>query len=70
MFDDLRSLGADGARVDTEDELDAAFREAMSARGPFLVDVRVDSEEASPLLRRFESLIQQGNSKNVAGWEK
>ena len=65
-----RSLGAAGTRVDDEDELDAAMEEAMQAEGPFVVDVRIDSDETSPLLRRFESLIQQGNSKNVAGWEK
>ncbi len=64
-----RSLGAAGTRVETEDQLDAALDEAMAAPGPFVVDVRIDPSEASPLLRRFESLIKQGNSKNVAGWE-
>jgi ABC-type sulfate transport system substrate-binding protein len=42
----------------------------MAAAGPFVVDVRIDPHEASPLLKRFESLIRQGNSKNVAGWER
>ncbi len=65
-----RAVGAQGATVDTEDQLDAALDEAMAAEGPFVVDVRIDSSEASPLLKRFESLIKQGNSKNVAGWEK
>ncbi len=64
-----RAVGADGATVDTEDQLDAALDQAMAAEGPFVVDVRIDSSEASPLLKRFESLIKQGNSKNVAGWE-
>jgi acetolactate synthase-1/2/3 large subunit len=64
-----RSLGADGARVETEDEVDGALRDALDAPGPFVVDVHIDATEASPLLRRFESLIRQGNSKNVAGWE-
>ena len=64
-----RAQGADGIRVETEDVLDLALSEALQAPGPFLVDVRVDPGEASPLLRRFESLIRQGNSKNVAGWE-
>ncbi|MDA8016307.1 MAG: thiamine pyrophosphate-dependent enzyme [Thermoanaerobaculia bacterium] len=67
------SLGARGRRVDTEDQLDEALTEAMKAAGPFLVDVAIDSGETSPLLKRFESLIQQGNSKNtknVAGWER
>ncbi len=65
-----RALGADGVRVQTEDELDAAVVEAMAANGPFVVDIRIDPEESSPLLKRFESLIKQGSSKNVAGWEK
>ena len=64
-----RAVGARGAAVDTEDQLEEALDEAMQADGPFVVDVRIDASEASPLLRRFESLIKQGNSKNVAGWE-
>ena len=65
-----RAQGADGVRVETEDMLELAFLEALKAEGPFVIDVRVDASEASPLLKRFESLIQQGNSKNVAGWER
>ncbi len=64
------SVGGAGATVDTEDQLEDAMRQAMAAEGPFVVDVRVDTREPSPLLKRFESLIKQGNSKNVAGWEK
>ncbi|MEM9555928.1 MAG: thiamine pyrophosphate-dependent enzyme [Acidobacteriota bacterium] len=65
-----RSMGADGVRVESEDTLDIALQDAMRAEGPFLVDVRIDPNEASPLLKRFDSLIKQGNSKNVAGWER
>ena len=64
-----RAVGADGATGEPEDQLDAALDQAMAAEGPFVVDVRIDSSEPSPLLKRFESLIKQGNSKNVAGWE-
>ena len=64
-----RSVGADGTTVETEGQLDEALDRAMKAAGPFVVDVRIDAGEASPLLKRFESLIKQGNSKNVAGWE-
>ncbi len=64
-----RSQGADGIRVETEDMVELALEEALRADGPFVVDVRIDTHEASPLLQRFESLINQGNSKNVAGWE-
>ena len=63
------SMGARGIRVETEDMLDAALEEALQASGPFVVDVAIDPDEPSPLLSRFESLIKQGNSKNVAGWE-
>ena len=65
-----RALGADGARVEAEDTLALALEQAMAADGPFVLDVHVDPGETSPLLRRFESLIKQGNSKNVAGWEQ
>jgi acetolactate synthase-1/2/3 large subunit len=64
-----RALGADGTLVTREEDIDTALVEAMAAEGPFVVDVHIDPSEASPLLKRFESLIKQGNSKNVAGWE-
>lgn len=64
-----RSVGAEGARVRTEGEIEGAVDAALQASGPFVIDVDVDTNESSPLLRRFESLIQQGNSKNVSGWE-
>ena len=64
-----QSMGADGVVVETEDEIEDALARAMAAEGPFVLDVRIDPNEPSPLLKRFESLIKQGNSKNVAGWE-
>ncbi len=64
-----RSMGADGVRVRSEDQLESALRRALAAPGPFVVDVLIDGDEASPLVRRFESLIRQGSSKDVAGWE-
>jgi acetolactate synthase-1/2/3 large subunit len=64
-----RAVGADGVVVESEDELDEAIAQAMAADGPFVVDVRIDPSEPSPLLKRFESLIKQGGSKHVAGWE-
>ncbi|MEM6794629.1 MAG: thiamine pyrophosphate-dependent enzyme [Acidobacteriota bacterium] len=70
FVDWARSMGADGARVETEDMMDVALEEAMKAEGPFIVDVHIDTRETSPLLRRFESLIAQGGSKNVAGWSR
>ncbi|MEM8933873.1 MAG: thiamine pyrophosphate-dependent enzyme, partial [Acidobacteriota bacterium] len=64
-----RAVGADGRVIETEDQLELALVDAMAADGPYVLDVRIDASEASPLLQRFESLIKQGNSKNVAGWE-
>lgn len=63
------SLGAAGVQVETEDQLADALTTALAAQGPFIVDVRIDPDEASPLMQRFESLIRQGNCKNIAGWE-
>lgn len=65
-----RAVGADGVLLETEQQVDEAMQQAMAATGPFVVDVRIDTDDPSPLLKRFESLIKQGNSKNVAGWEK
>ncbi len=64
-----RAQGADGILVKTEDMVEIALEEALRADRPFVVDVQIDTHEPSPLLRRFESLIKQGNSKNVAGWD-
>ena len=64
-----RSMGADGVQVKREDEIEDAIRRGMEAQGPYVIDVLIDENEASPLLKRFESLISQGSSKNIAGWE-
>ncbi len=64
-----RSLGADGVRVEAEDEIAPALDLAMDVSGPFVIDVRVDPQESSPLLRRFKSLIEQGSSRNISGWK-
>jgi acetolactate synthase-1/2/3 large subunit len=59
-----RSMGADGARVEHEGELDAALELALSAEGPFVVDVLIDPDEVSPLLaRRIASLNHQGAAR-------
>lgn len=65
-----RAVGAEGRVVESEEELDDVIAEAMAADGPFVIDVQIDPNEPSPLLRRFESLIKQGGSKHVAGWER
>lgn len=55
-----RAVGADGARVEREEELDAALEAAMAAAGPFVVDVGVDPSEAGPWMERIRALIAQG----------
>jgi acetolactate synthase-1/2/3 large subunit len=63
-----RACGADGVRVEHEEELDAALEAAMSAEGPFVVDVAVDTRESAPWMRRIQSLILQGaESKKKKG---
>jgi acetolactate synthase-1/2/3 large subunit len=54
-----RAVGCDGVRVHSEHEIDRALEVALAARGPFVVDVLVDSNEPSPVTRRVESLMRQ-----------
>lgn len=54
-----RSMGAGGARVETASELDAALREAMAAKGPFVIDVQIDPSEPGPWIKRIQALLMQ-----------
>ncbi len=65
-----RAVGADGVQVDSEDQLAAAMEQALATDRPFVVDVQIDPEPQSPLVKRFESLVKQGTGKSVSGWEK
>jgi acetolactate synthase-1/2/3 large subunit len=53
-------MGGDGVSVELESELDAALVQALSARGPFVIDVAIDREELAPAIGRNKSLVQQG----------
>lgn len=55
------ALGAQGVRVETEDALEDAFHQAAAASAPFVIDVVTDPNEVSPLMPRFESLLEQGD---------
>ncbi|MCX4241939.1 thiamine pyrophosphate-dependent enzyme [Paraliomyxa miuraensis] len=55
-----RSMGADGIRIESEDELEWALRRAMAARGPFVVDVVIDPDEVPPVGSRLNNLREQG----------
>ncbi|HET9958040.1 MAG TPA: thiamine pyrophosphate-dependent enzyme, partial [Polyangiaceae bacterium] len=55
-----RAMGAHGARVEYESQLEAALERALSARGPYLLDVMIDPREKAPSNRRNRSLVAQG----------
>lgn len=61
-----RSMGADGVAVGEEGELEAALAAAMAAPGPFVVDVRIDTAEASPLLHRFDEMLGRDRASDLA----
>ncbi len=54
-----RSMGADGRSVENESQIEAALLQAMSAKVPFIVDVRIDPTEIAPIGTRINSLIAQ-----------
>jgi acetolactate synthase-1/2/3 large subunit len=58
------ALGARAARVEHEEALETALRAAMSARGPFVVDVAIDPSEAVPSGKRNASLTKQRRRSN------
>jgi acetolactate synthase-1/2/3 large subunit len=53
-----RAQGARAARVDREPQLDGALAEAMTAGGPFVIDVRIDPRSLAPASRRNATLGQ------------
>lgn len=55
-----RSMGAEGIRVEREEDLEAALRLAMAAVGPFIVDVVVDPDICAPVASRLNQLKEQG----------
>ena len=62
-----RGLGAEGVRVESEQDVEAALRAAMAARGPFVVDVAIDPKECAPSGRRNRNLLQQGGGRELEG---
>ncbi len=60
----VRAMGGDGVRVEREVDLGEALRAAMSAAGPFIVDVRIDRGETPPTGRRNRNLLQQGGRRD------
>lgn len=58
-----RGMGADGVRVEREQDVRAALERAMAAEGPFVVDVVIDPTVQAPSGRRSQSLVA-GQSKD------
>jgi acetolactate synthase-1/2/3 large subunit len=55
-----RGMGADGIRVESESDLEAALEKAMLSTVPFVVDVVIDPTRPAPIGGRIQSLIKQG----------
>jgi len=55
-----RGMGADGIRVETESDVQAALEKALVSTVAFVVDVVIDPTRTAPLGSRIQSLISQG----------
>ena len=51
-----RAMGAQGMRVESEEQLEAALGRALSADGPFVLDVLIDADQLAPTHGRNEGL--------------
>ncbi len=51
-----RAMGAEGARVENEDGLEAGLAQALAASGPFVLDVLIDADQVAPTNGRNEGL--------------
>ncbi|MCL6750677.1 thiamine pyrophosphate-binding protein, partial [Nostoc sp. CCCryo 231-06] len=55
-----RGMGADGVRVTTEKDLDAALEKAIAHNNPFVIDVLIDPTRPAPSKGRNQGLAAQG----------
>lgn len=55
-----KSMSADGVRVESEEDLEAALLAALAAEGPFVVDVVIDPDIPAPVGSRLNNLRDQG----------
>lgn len=60
----VRSMGADGIRVEKECDVQAALEKAMASTVPFVVDVVIDPTRPAPCGSRIQSLISQGTTES------
>jgi acetolactate synthase-1/2/3 large subunit len=55
-----QGMGAEGIRVESESDVQAALEKAIAAKGPFVLDVIIDPNQIPPSESRNQSLILQG----------
>lgn len=60
-----RGMGADGIRVEREEDIQAALETAMVSTVPFVVDVIIDPYRPAPIGGRVQSLMKQGATKST-----
>lgn len=60
FVDIARAMGADGVRVQREEDVIAALRQSLAAKVPFVIDVIIDPTEVAPSGQRNKSLAKQG----------
>ncbi|PHM10306.1 ScyA-related TPP-binding enzyme [Nostoc sp. 'Peltigera malacea cyanobiont' DB3992] len=53
-------MGAEGIRVETEPEIQAALEKAMASTCPYVVDVVIDPTRLAPIKSHIDNLISQG----------
>ncbi len=51
------AMGADGIRVDSELDVEAALEKALASTLPFVVDVAIDPTRQAPIGTRINSLV-------------
>lgn len=64
FFKIAQAMGADGIRVETESDVEAALEKALASRVPFVVDVVIDANQPAPIGGRIKSLISQGANES------
>lgn len=65
-----RGMGADGIRVESESDIQAALEKAIASPGPFVVDVIIDPNRLAPSGGRNKSLAAQGAKSSPAAKEQ
>jgi acetolactate synthase-1/2/3 large subunit len=65
-----RGMGADGIRVESESDIQAALEKAIASPVPFVVDVIIDPNRLAPSGGRNKSLAAQGVKSSPAAKEQ